>query len=330
MNTDAAATLGDVLYSDPSIVSPSENGWLRLVQSIARGDELALHALYERTHRIVFTLISRLTRDPEAADELTLEVFCDAWRQASRYDAQDGTVLGWLMNLARSRAVDRQAADRSAGSEDVLLESAHAASLQERLARRIAADTGREPLRPPRQPWLEPEWVDVAPGISCKFLAKDAKRQRISMLVRLVPGGEYPAHTHAGVEELHLLQGELWIDDRKLYPGDYNRAEPGTGDKRVWSETGCACVLVTSTRDRLRAPDSPPAAPAVAPLEDIYRATIVTAAKLVGGPAPLARRLQVPIADLNQWLAGRHRPSMGTFLKVVDLVIEESAKPRSR
>jgi len=57
--------------------------------------------------------------------------------------------------------------------------------------------------------------------------------------------------THAGLEELHLLEGELWIDERKLYPGDYNRAEPGTGDKRVWSETGCTCVLITSTKDVL-------------------------------------------------------------------------------
>ena len=71
------------------------------------------------------------------------------------------------------------------------------------------------------------------------------------MLVRLLPGVEYPAHTHAGLEELFLLDGELWIDDRKLYPGDYNRAEAPSGDKRVWSETGCTCVLITSTQDIL-------------------------------------------------------------------------------
>ena len=78
------------------------------------------------------------------------------------------------------------------------------------------------------------------------------ERKRISMVVRLAPGAEYPPHEHAGVEELHLLDGELWIDERKLYPGDYNRADPGTADKRVWSETGCTCVLITSTRDMLR------------------------------------------------------------------------------
>jgi anti-sigma factor ChrR (cupin superfamily) len=126
-----------------------------------------------------------------------------------------------------------------------------AGSLWPKLAERLAAETGGKPFVPAGPGWTEPEWKDVAPGISVKLLAKDTERDRISMLVRLVPGGEYPPHTHAGVEELHLLQGELWIDDRKLTAGDYNRAEPGTGDKRVWSETGCTCVLVTSTKDAL-------------------------------------------------------------------------------
>ena len=83
-------------------------------------------------------------------------------------------------------------------------------------------------------------------------MATDTERHRVSMLVRLLPGVDYPPHTHAGLEELFLLDGELWIDDRKLYAGDYNRAEAGSSDKRVWSETGCTCVLITSTQDVLR------------------------------------------------------------------------------
>jgi anti-sigma factor ChrR (cupin superfamily) len=71
------------------------------------------------------------------------------------------------------------------------------------------------------------------------------------MLVRLSPGAAYPPHTHADSEELHLLHGELWIDDRKLLAGDYNRAEAGSMDHRVWSATGCTCVLITSTEDKL-------------------------------------------------------------------------------
>ena len=128
-------------------------------------------------------------------------------------------------------------------------------SLQARLARRIAEQTGKPPVLPParqgEQTWSEPEWEQVAPGIECKLLATDADRRRVSMLVRLAPGASYPAHTHAGVEELHLLDGELWIDEKKLVPGDYNYGAPGAGDERVWSETGCTCVLITSTEDIL-------------------------------------------------------------------------------
>lgn len=125
-------------------------------------------------------------------------------------------------------------------------------SLQARLALRIAEDAGKPPVPSPARQWAEPDWERVAPGIECKVLATDAERHRVSMLVRLAPGARYPAHTHAGVEELHLLDGELWIDERKLVPGDYNYGAPGASDERVWSETGCTCVLITSTGDILR------------------------------------------------------------------------------
>jgi hypothetical protein len=125
-------------------------------------------------------------------------------------------------------------------------------SLQDRLALRIAGETGKDSITPPLRRWSEPEWAAVAPGIECKLLATDRERHRVSMLVRLAPGASYPAHDHAGSEELHLLAGELWIDDRELFPGDYNYGAPGAGDERVWSETGCICLLVTSTNDVLR------------------------------------------------------------------------------
>jgi RNA polymerase sigma-70 factor, ECF subfamily len=100
------ATLGDVLYAKSKPPVP-EQDWVMLVQSIATGDQLALHALYERAHRIVFTLVMRITANRETAEELTIDVFHDVWRRASRYDPANGTVLGWIMNQARSRAIDR-------------------------------------------------------------------------------------------------------------------------------------------------------------------------------------------------------------------------------
>jgi anti-sigma factor ChrR (cupin superfamily) len=124
-------------------------------------------------------------------------------------------------------------------------------SLRAKLALRIAFGTGKAAVLPSPAKWSEPEWEHVAPGTECKLLATDEEKARVSMLVRLAPGARYPAHTHAGDEELHLLDGELWIDQRKLFPGDYNYAAPGTGDKYVYSETGCTCLLVTSTNDIL-------------------------------------------------------------------------------
>jgi RNA polymerase sigma-70 factor, ECF subfamily len=99
-------TLGEVLYARSRTTVP-EQEWAGLVQSIAGGDQLALHALYERAHRIVFTLLVRITANRETAEELTVDVFHDVWRRASRYDPAKTTVLGWIMNQARSRAIDR-------------------------------------------------------------------------------------------------------------------------------------------------------------------------------------------------------------------------------
>jgi RNA polymerase sigma-70 factor, ECF subfamily len=100
------ATLGDVLHGKAKAAVP-EQKWATLVQSIASGDQHALHALYEMSHRIVFTLMIRITANRETAEELTIDVFHDVWRGAARYDAANGTVLGWIMNQARSRAIDR-------------------------------------------------------------------------------------------------------------------------------------------------------------------------------------------------------------------------------
>lgn len=132
---------------------------------------------------------------------------------------------------------------------DVLRPSA---SLWDRLSERLERGEGAPAAELAPLPARRFEWKEVAPGISCKLLATDLVNDRVSMLVRLAPRTEYPPHTHSGIEELHLLHGELWIDDRKLYPGEYNRAERGTSDARVWSETGCTCVLITSPSDVLR------------------------------------------------------------------------------
>jgi RNA polymerase sigma-70 factor, ECF subfamily len=148
------ATLGDVLYAK-SKAPVLEQEWATLVQSVAAGDQLALHALYERAHRPVFTLIMRITAHRETAEELTVDVFHDVWRRAARYDPANGTVLGWIMNQARSRAIDRLRFERRqkrTNGDDVELLAEAAADPHHELEQREQRQSLRAAVA-----WLTPE-----------------------------------------------------------------------------------------------------------------------------------------------------------------------------
>jgi RNA polymerase sigma-70 factor (ECF subfamily) len=105
-------TLGDVLYADRTISTESEQAWVDLMHSVAARDATALYDLYERTHRLIYTLILRITGSPEAAEELTLAVLYDVWSEPWSHDPAKETVLGWIMNQARSKALDRARAEK--------------------------------------------------------------------------------------------------------------------------------------------------------------------------------------------------------------------------
>lgn len=99
--------LGDLLYADRPGSPVSEKDWVALVRGMAGGDQRALHAVYDQIHRIVYTLVVRIVNTRETAEEVTLDVFHDVWRKAATYDPAGGSVVGWVMNQARSRAIDR-------------------------------------------------------------------------------------------------------------------------------------------------------------------------------------------------------------------------------
>jgi DNA-directed RNA polymerase specialized sigma24 family protein len=247
-------TLGEVLFKHCDTRIASEDEWCGLLRDVAGGDIAALHGLYERASRLVYALAYRIVGSQPAAEEVTADVFEDVWRRAWAYNAGEVTVLAWIMNQTRTRARERAGSARSssdAAAKAPLGDLHPNGSLADHLALRIANRVRTEPTPPPPSHWKEPEWREVAPRIECKLLASDRERERVGMLVRLAPGGEYPAHTHAGLEELHLIEGELWIDDRKYVPGDYYRAEAHSSDGSVRSATGCTCVLITSTADIL-------------------------------------------------------------------------------
>jgi RNA polymerase sigma-70 factor (ECF subfamily) len=80
---------------------------IELVRKIAQGDQSALGALYDTTNRLIFGLILRILGDTSTAEEVMLDVYTQAWRQAATYDISRGAPLAWLTTIARSRAIDR-------------------------------------------------------------------------------------------------------------------------------------------------------------------------------------------------------------------------------
>lgn len=68
----------------------------------------------------MFTLIVRIVHNTGAAAELTLDVSHDIWRCAGTHDAGGTTILGWVLNQARSRAIDRLITTASARAADEL------------------------------------------------------------------------------------------------------------------------------------------------------------------------------------------------------------------
>ena len=145
-----APTLGDLLYTDTSKTPVSETDWIRLVQEMASGDEQALRGLFERTHRLVFTVAMRITHNRETAEEVTLDVFHDVWRRAATYDPAGGSVVGWIMNQARSRAIDQlrrvQRKKRSPGHTEGSAPSAAASSPHDAVDAREQGRSLREAL----------------------------------------------------------------------------------------------------------------------------------------------------------------------------------------
>lgn len=100
-------TLGGLLYQDESKPRVSEGAWVALVAAIAAQDVRALHSLYAQMQGFVFTIALRICADRATAEEVTVDVFHDIWSRAGHYNRADGTVVGWVMNLARSRAIER-------------------------------------------------------------------------------------------------------------------------------------------------------------------------------------------------------------------------------
>jgi RNA polymerase sigma-70 factor, ECF subfamily len=90
----------DKRYWDQSIL-------LHYVERSAGGDQGAFALLYDATRQLVYATTLRILGEPADAEEVTLDVYMQVWRNAKDYTDRRGSVGAWLMMLARSRAIDR-------------------------------------------------------------------------------------------------------------------------------------------------------------------------------------------------------------------------------
>jgi RNA polymerase sigma-70 factor, ECF subfamily len=88
-------------------VPPDPTIALHLIQQVAKQDRDAFSQLYDRFSTLVFTLAIRMLKARSDAEDLLQEVFVQVWRQAQNYSAERGSPEAWIVNIARSRAIDK-------------------------------------------------------------------------------------------------------------------------------------------------------------------------------------------------------------------------------
>lgn len=89
------------------MVTPPAADATFLIQQIAAQDRDAFGQFYDRYSPLVFSLALRMLRAQADAEDLLQEVFMQLWRQAANYDRDRGAPEGWIINIARSRAIDK-------------------------------------------------------------------------------------------------------------------------------------------------------------------------------------------------------------------------------
>lgn len=89
------------------MLEPERDEDLELMRRVTARDETAFARLFDRHSALVLGVLSRMLRNRAEAEEILQEAFLQAWEQAGRYDPARATPRGWLLVLARSRALDR-------------------------------------------------------------------------------------------------------------------------------------------------------------------------------------------------------------------------------
>ncbi len=88
-----------------------------LPERVVQQDESALSELYDRYSGLVFSEAKRILRDAGAAEEILQDLFYQVWRTANQFDPARGSLAGWLVVVARNRAISKLRKKSGRGEE---------------------------------------------------------------------------------------------------------------------------------------------------------------------------------------------------------------------
>ncbi len=90
----------------------------RLLDSVRAGDKAAFAELYDVMAPQVLGLTTHILRDQAQAEEVAQEVFVEVWQNAHTFNPSRGSAKSWVLQLAKSRSIDRLRSWRSAQARD--------------------------------------------------------------------------------------------------------------------------------------------------------------------------------------------------------------------
>jgi RNA polymerase sigma-70 factor (ECF subfamily) len=154
------------MFSQAAAASSLADG--DLIAKAARGDERAIATLYDRYGGVLYAVAYRIVGQRADAEEVVIEAFAQAWREAPRFASERGSVAGWLTMIARSRALDTvrarsrrdrltasAAADPSGGSPAMGEWHPDPAGAVDHAERREKVRVALEALSPPQRQAIE-------------------------------------------------------------------------------------------------------------------------------------------------------------------------------